>query len=215
MKACGKGLAVAVALVGFTWSSLAGAEELSYWTFNANSLAPAFGQAGATLLTADIGFGGEGYGTGTTVNALNGYPAGKSLEYYAVVAATFQELTFTGLNFTNAVDARMSFATISTHLFDVGERMVVEYSTNGGLNYQTAQVLANPTAAWDVRTVDFGTALNGHSNVRIRVQTSAVFEAGSRLAFDNVQIVPEPSSLALCALGILAVAGVGLRRRFR
>lgn len=195
----------------------------SYWDFNAGNKVPVVGsgtlQTFAVVVGANI-FNIEGYGSGTEVNSVPPTPAGAALSYLNVgYAFSDHVMVFTGLDFSSINNVALSFAFRSTEVFSLtdSEYISFEYSTDGGDHYSDGgSVLIAGTDFSDWRTISnsFGSHLDGVSNAAIRVSTFASFGVASSTQYDNIQVVPEPSAVALIGLAlILGFFGLGKNRR--
>jgi hypothetical protein len=198
---------------------------LYYWDFNNASsiLTPTIGTGSATVTYFSVGvFGGVGPGTGTTENVVAPYSAGSSLQFSNPASTLIdQRVQFGNLSFADADQVQISFAVRSSEIFEVADTFKIRYRALAGVEEgpeSPAWTEINwtgdrPTSEWSVRTFTL-TGLAGASSAQIQIHTSSLFEVGSVLEFDNVQItaVPEPSTFVLLALAGGAVFLI-IRRR--
>jgi hypothetical protein len=192
-------------------------ELLDYWSFNNETLDADPGAATLTATWEGVGIDIDTFEAGTTVNAQLGEDALWALTYVDPVAAFSQhKLTLSGLDFTGLSGISISYAVRTTHVFDVNETATISYQINGGSWVTAPTDIATPM--WELRTTLFGSALNNASNVSIRIEHNALFEAGSTLKFDNLTVtsVPEPTSTAIVLVAaVVAISLVRKRRRER
>lgn len=189
------------------------ATPLYYWDFNnpLHPLQPSVGNAQMQVFLGDIGFAVVTLPSGTTLNALPGTPAGYALgEVSAVSAYEIMTVTMTNLDFRNHTNIQMTFA---TRAFDIGliENFSVQYRINNG-SWSSHQSLNHPTTAWSIYQVDFGSVLDNQENVSIRLTYDNLGSVFNTHELDNVQIIPEPTSLAGWTIGLMGVLAF-LRRR--
>jgi hypothetical protein len=184
---------------------------LAYWSFNANTLTP--DQGSATMAVKLDGFGllWTSFGVGTTLNAEPGFLAGSGLSDIDVGSGfSSMEITMSGLDFTGMTDVKLFFATRSTAIFTLGEFMQVDYDTGSG--FTGALSAALPDATWSLRAIDFGSALDNQANVSVRIGLYAFVDVVEVAEFDNIVVIPEPSTWALLLLGMGSLALVARRR---
>jgi len=194
-------------VLGFVLSFWVGGWGVSapiyYWSFN-SGLGPDIG-SGVTSVASytGIGVGIEGFGPGTTVNAVSGYPAGDSLEFLDVVNVySDAEFTVTGLDFSTISAPSVSFAFSTDHIFLAGERLRL-FTNNGSGWVLRESFTVSSVSAWE----SFSSAvpsLAGVSSGGVRIRAEAVFDLGKYSRIDNLQVVPEPG------VAVYLVFGLGL-----
>lgn len=196
------------------------AELVYYWDFNGDlpaALSPTIGSGGAGILYTGVGAVSLSQGTGTEVNRYESYAAGKSLAFVDLADAfRVNEITFAALDFSLKTDVVMTVAVRSTGFFSALESFTYQYRVSPSDSWSAAVNWAfKPSAEWQVLTLDFSSALNLSSNAQIRLVSTALFDAGEVLQFDNVQItaVPEPGALGLLGVGVLVLTRRRHRRR--
>lgn len=194
------------------------AKLTDYWSFNNSNLNPSLGVATLEAHWQGVGIAVPTFDvTGTTINAQLGAPAGKALGFFDLATAySHHTLVLSSLDFTGQSGVRVSYATRSNGLFEIGETATISYKIGSG-DWSTPESLALPTGDWAVREHFFGSALDGKSNVSIRISHNAVFEAGEFLRFDNlaVTVVPEPAATAVACAAGLALLAIARRHRKR
>ena len=176
-----------------------------YWDFNSNNLVanPAYSQPGVTMTLSGLGgLTGQGYFTGTTLNAVGATPAGSDLSFYTI-AEIFKEwdVNLLGFDFTGREGGAISLAVKSDNLFDVGgEDIEIAYQINGG-GYTTFGYILGDLTEWGAFSFDIPDAVDGQSNVDFRIRASGGFEIFSFTDYDNITItsIPEPASAMLLA----------------
>lgn len=184
---------------------------LAYWSFNANTLTPDQGSATMAVKLDGFGFLWTSYGIGTTLNAEPGFLAGSGVSDIDVGSGfASMEITMSGLDFTGQSNVKLFFATRSTAVFTLGEFMQVDYDTGSG--FTGALSAALPDASWSLRGIDFGSALDNQANVSIRIGLYAVVDVLEVAEFDNIVLIPEPSTWSLLLVG---VGSLGLVARCR
>lgn len=200
----------------------ADAVVIAYWNFNSlttstnngATYSPTSGSASLTLngWTSTGTAGITSFG-GSTINALNSDVSGQALSLQGGAgtgtpnngATLVFEFSTVGLE-----DPILSFATQRTTTgFNSNQ---VAYSIDG-VNYTDFGTAYNPATSFGLQTFDFSSinALDNDSSVFVRITfTGATANAGNN-RLDNIQItaVPEPASVLLGSLGLLAM----LRRR--
>ncbi|WP_428304746.1 PEP-CTERM sorting domain-containing protein [Lacipirellula sp.] len=230
-----KKLAVIFTLVGAIASQggAAHAALIAYWNFNALSITTASlpGSGGVpTTISADTGSGSlnlAGFlGTvddfaGSTLNALGGDAAEESLSLVAAGPAggpypgngSYVDLQ---VSTSGYVDPIISFATRGTSTgFNTG---AWSYSTNGVTFTPLVGNTASISTTFAVATLDM-TGVAGVANqpsLTLRYTVSGATSNSGNNRIDNLQLnatpVPEPATMALAGLGILASAVVGRRK---
>lgn len=191
----------------------AGAEMIAAWNFNTNDgdLYNWVADHGAGTLTLDVNWTQMSVGTGTTLNAQLGDPAGDALNFKSN-ENNGRDIDFL-FDATGYEDIQFSFdATRNTQGFNGNQ---VWYSVDGS-NYFLFDIF-NPATSFGTHSFDMSsiTALDDAANAYIRIRFNGAGNNGGMNRLDNVVIggsaVPAPSALALLG-GALALAG---RRRRR
>lgn len=193
------------------------ADTIGYWNFNtydgdASSIAADSGNGTITIDSSWVATDLDNF-SGSTLNALNGDPAGSSLSLID------QTNNGTGLNLaidtTMFEDLELSFATRGTGTGFMSN--TVFYSADGGANFAPLGAAYIPGTAFDVETFDLSsiTALNNNPNVVVRIVFDGATGASGNNRIDNIQFngeiaVPEPAAVAL--IGLLGLVA-GTRRR--
>ncbi|WP_309397771.1 PEP-CTERM sorting domain-containing protein [Cerasicoccus maritimus] len=197
---------------------------VGYWDMDASTvngkLAPNDGDQMGTLSGSlhdlSVGFIDEVSSIeGTAVNAV--LPVGdpnNALEFYhAGTVYASGSFRMSGFDFSELSDVTISFAYNSLNTFTWDTNLDVDYRINGGSWVDFAE-LETFQPDWSLASIALPSAVDGQSNVDIRIRTTDWLSISSTLGIDNVQVsaVPEPSTYAL----LLAAATLGLvayRRR--
>ncbi|MEO6053142.1 MAG: hypothetical protein ABIP97_03945, partial [Chthoniobacterales bacterium] len=176
------------------------APQGSYWDFNNDNLLPKFGTGDLFIFSASIGTSSDGWGSGTLVGAVGATGPGDSKDFlYLIAAVDVVDLDIYHLDFSGQTGVTLSFAIRSDELFELAEYLAVSYDIGDG--FTGGQILTSPDTDWGLRTVTFGGALDGKSDVTIRIESAAALDIGHHLEFDNIYAVPEPSALISVAIG--------------
>lgn len=212
-----KAFACAVASVVLTALTVRG-EVLAYWDFN-NSLLRSSGTQGTLGIAFDgLGVGFADYGAGTTVNLLDGFAAGESRQFNALATiAESVRVSVLNLDFTGYTSPVISLAARNDGLFGLGDEFYLEY--NVGAGWVRAATFTDPDDSFGLFSHTFAPGvLDNVAGVGLRYTHATGLTALSQFAVDNLQVtaavVPEPSTLAMGGLGLLA-AGAALLRRLR
>lgn len=226
MKKLALGLVAAAAL---SVAVPAQAALVAYWNFNnlpAITTANTPANLGITSIAANTGAGTislAGYDgniddfNGSTVNAISPDVAGASLSLIAGgSSAPFPgngdpvDVTFST---TGLEDPILTFASQRTTTGFTGNTW--EYSVNGGAFVAVPGAIpVVPASSYALVTLDFSTldAVDNAASVTLRYILAGATGSSGNNRIDNLQVnateIPEPSSLALLALGI-----AGVRRR--
>lgn len=189
---------------------------VAYWSFNADSTAPDIGSNSLAITWEGIGLSSQGWGSGTTLAAQPGYPAGSSLEFIDPFAIfPFHRLIIGGLDFSGKTGASLSLAYRSDQIFEVGETTEVFYRQNAGA-WVFSAVIPTPTDNW--QSIDIAVpGADGNDNVDFAILNSAVFEIGSILEFDNITIsaIPEPGAGAALLVALACALVIRKNRKHR
>jgi hypothetical protein len=167
--------------------------------------------------------------------------SGSDFRAYSSQTPTSHPIPDPGGFATYAAGSLNNTAALYTGLFPAGNSAPALQQTNfagsqtgmtpaGGPGFKWHDVRINKTGAvvtWTVdgtllatvNTAGFTTApggtniLFGSSDINSTTNTSANFEVLAFTLIDNVQVVPEPGSLALCALAAIGALAAGRRRQ--
>ncbi len=215
--------ALAAALCCFAGSRASAAQDLTaYWAMN-NSYdvtEPVGSSAHLTGGWLHVGGGGHlDFGTGTTVNAYNGAPAGSSVEFsdfIGIVAIGYLQMS--GLDFTGHVNPTISFAFQKTDLVTFFSSFQLEYR-DGGSWVTVANLLEQDYTTFQRYSYTFTSGiLDGRSNVDLRIHFVEALDIAASAKFDNILItadaIPEPGSMVLLAGGVV-LAGAAFAGRKR
>lgn len=190
-------------------------ELLGYWDFN-NSLLRSDGLQGTLSVEFNgFGIGYEDYGSGTSVNLLDGFPAGQSRRFnsLATIAETTR-LTVLDLDFTGYTSPVISIAARNDGAFQAGDEFYLEYNIGGG--WVRAETFTDPGSTYGVFSYAFNSGiLDNIASVGLRYTHFTGVSALNEFEVDNLQInaVPEPSSVALIGFSTLILGVAFLRRK--
>lgn len=191
------------------------ADEIAVWNFNNSNLLVSRGQGTLTLTSnpADITFG-----SGTTVNASMGDPAGMALALLG--GANLQnngmilELHVSTVGFDNIA---VSWAWQRS---DTGFNNPIQQESVDGVNFQGFSFAAPQTNFFGSNHSSFapGSPLSNNALFAIRITLSGATSPDGTLRFDNLvvsgtKIVPEPTTMLLLVGGLAGVAAEIKRRR--
>lgn len=199
--------------------SIAKADLLGYWDFNADNLLRSAGDMGdLTVQTEgflDIGF--DEFGLGTDVNLLPDFEEGDSQGFYSLaeIAETVR-FTISDLNLTGYTSPEISFAARNDAAFAAGDEFYLEYNVGGG--WVRATTFADPDDDFTRFSFTFSSGILDHAaNVALRFSHHTGVGVIDEFEVDNIQInataVPEPGTVALLGLAGFMVGGAVLRRR--
>jgi hypothetical protein len=199
----------------------ASAAVIAYWNFNTLSIAtagaPGTGDVPSTIL-ADQGSGTlelfnawnglvDDLG-GSTLNALNGDPAGAALSLIGD-AGNGSGILITGLSFPDSNPVLLSFATRGTSTGFDGATWEISID---GISFSPISTPNTATRSTTYEQVSFEIPAAGVTNAIIRYRLEGATSASGESRIDNLVIttVPEPS---VAALGLLSLFGLRRRRR--
>jgi len=194
---------------------------VAYWDMDASSVgskrSPSGGSQAGTVVM-DFAYP-PGWGTditdvaGTPVNVVP--PEGTSNRAVSFdtglsVLQNADIITITGLDFTGLRDVEVSFAALGDAAFSWNSEIHLDYSIVGSY-VDWAETESNTGGVWELDSFSMPSALDGESNVSLRIRTSNTVSILAQVDFDNIQItaVPEPGHFGLfaawLALGLLVL----------
>lgn len=186
-------------------------DPVAFWDFNDSNLLPSDGSGTMHVSYTGVGVSTVGFLSGTTLNAPDGVPAGLSLGFLDLVDVFSLATIELTLNTAGIGGVGVSFALETDHLFQVGDWIRIYTSTGSGYT-ERAQLSAPELGEWQVYDVDLPW-LDDAPTAKIMIVAETVVDVGKYLKVDNVTVVPEPGTVGLAAVGMLAVLGAALRRR--
>ncbi|GHC10457.1 PEP-CTERM sorting domain-containing protein [Cerasicoccus arenae] len=220
-----KTIALPVAAFSLLAASSAQAIVQAYWDMDSSTvsgkLPPSQGTQAGSISTSFVefsaGFIGEiqpGIG-GTTENILPPPSAtNRAVGFFRAGSVYFDgAFEMANFDFTGLTDASLSFAYRSDNVFTWDSNLEIDYRIDDGSWVDFAEgETYNPD--WTIATIDFGSILDGQSNVDFRIRTDSWASIAGYLDIDNVQVnaIPEPSTYALL-LGISLLGLVAWRRK--
>ncbi|MEO0796070.1 MAG: hypothetical protein AAFX93_12950 [Verrucomicrobiota bacterium] len=217
---------LSLAISGAIVVNLASADIIGYWDFNSNDLSRFPSANSSGTMTVDlqplaIASNVNQLGTGTSLNAQFGQPAGDALQYFSLgVAAETGTMEITGLDFTGMQDIHFSFDLSRDVIGANLQSYEIQYSTNNGGNWVAFSFIGEPAPIYTTLDLDLSsiTALNNISTGGLRLQFVELLELVDVVQIDNVTVsatpIPEPSHYAL-GFGAIVSLAIGLRRRRR
>lgn len=195
---------------------LGNAQLLGYWDFNGN-LNRSAGTQGTLEITSegfDIGF--TRYGTGTSVNLLDGFAPGSSREFFDL--AEFDEkihISVLNLNLSDLSTPTISFAARNDGVFRVGDQFYLEYNIGGG--WVKVIDFEDPGDDFELYTYTFlPGVLDNQANVGLRITHATKLGVIDIFEIDNLKItaVPEPA-VSAAVLGVLTLLVILARHHRR
>lgn len=211
----------ALAVAPFSQAALQAYWDMDSSTINGKLPANDGAQAGslsASIVDIEIGFSGgiDPLVGGTTDNLIGPLPStNRALGFYRV-GSVYDDGSFRmeGFDFTGLNNVNVSFAYQSLDAFTWDTHLEVDYRINNGL-WQDIGENMTWGSGWQVATIDFGSFLDGASDVDLRIRTVSWLSAFGHLDIDNVQVnaVPEPRAYALAAGALVLACAVLIRRK--
>lgn len=185
-------------------------DPVAFWDFNDANLLPSEGSGTMHVSYTGVGISTVGFLSGTTLNAPDGVPAGLSLGFLDLADVFSMATIELTLNTAGISGVGVSFALETDHLFEIDDWIKIYTSTGSGYT-ERAQLAAPELGEWQVYNVDLPW-LDDAPTAKIMVVAETVVDVGKYLKVDNVTVVPEPGTVGLAAMGMLAVLGAALRR---
>lgn len=154
--------------------------------------------------------------SGTTDNILPpSPPTNRSVGFFRLASVYYDGgFQMDNFDFTGLTDVEVSFAYRSLNAFTWDTELEVDYRINNGswVDFNEGQ---SWSSGWQTATIGFGSALDGQSDVDLRIRSINWGTAIGWLDVDNVQVnaVPEPQVYAMLIAG--AALGLALWRRHR
>lgn len=162
----------------------------------------------AGFVDISTGFFSEiGNADGTTDNIVGSAPLDNNSVGFYRAFTVYNEGAFEmyGLDFTNFTDGQLSFAVRSQNNFTWDTNLHVDYRFNNAPIWSqiTETITYNNAPNWNVSVIDFGSLLDGQSDVDLRIRMVSWASVTGWIDIDNVQVtsIPEPASVLLLAAG--------------
>ncbi|WOO41725.1 hypothetical protein [Rubellicoccus peritrichatus] len=204
--------------------SNAQAALVGYWNMDSNLVAgklPANAGSQAGTITSNyeefaVGFeaGIDADITGTTENIIGVSSPNRSVGFYHLgVAFADGAFVMNNFDFTGLSDGSISFAVRGENFFTWDTNLDVDYRVNNGSWVDIAEGLVY-SPGFNVANIDFGAALDGVSDVDLRIRTTSWLSISGFLDIDNIQVnaVPEPAAYA-ALFGLTGLALAVYRKR--